>query len=410
MAELTQAKALEKFAQTLTVVTFVIMCWVAHRSLTVRTQCIGSSFISFVQIGADRIENCRYESRLSLNRLFHPLSDDKVEMLRALEVLEPLAEALPLSQPRLAVDVSLEAPHGFELGHGFVRIGREWLSDTVQVRRALIMGVLKRQFPSTYANVFQLEVVADFLVSTVFGESLWSGHSLLAESRFPTSAPGFDEYCKSPFRSLAHFDQCARMEPDSADPQHTLWGFRPLLGVALARVFDKVSIRSKLAVMQAIREGRTLAPVAPLLDTSAEARVMWLQKSVSEQSIALGLKPNEETDQAIKRTLKELDVSSPTHWELTVDLTNTPAWRDVLEQFRAWSKLRAKERMLVFTPEGAIAFPSGLPVEWAAEEVQSQKHVMIACHWPKAEEAIPVTARHIYARQTCGKLDEVFWN
>jgi len=407
---LNKTQALEKLAQVLTVVSFLVICWVAHRVLAIRTQCVSSSFVAYVQIGQERVENCLFESRLSLSRLFRPLSSEHIEMLRALEVLEPLAQVLPVNQPRLAVEINLKVPYIFELGRGYVRIGQEWLSDGVQTRRALIMGVLKRQFPKTYNPGLQIEVVTDFLLSAVFGENDWGGHSLLQEARFPTSSPGFAEYCKSPFRSLAHFDECVNGAPAKGDPHATVWGFRSLLAAGMVRVFNKASIGGKMAVIHALAQGRAPAPILGLSDSSIEARVRWLERSLTQQATAFGFEPGAETDLAVQRTLKELDVSAPTHWELTVDLTNTPSWKEVLEQFRQWTRLHARERVLVFTPEGAIAFPAGLPVEWAAHEVQSQKHVLIACHWPKPEDALPVTARHMFARQLCGKIDEVFWN
>jgi len=59
--------------------------------------------------------------------------------VRALEVLEPLTGIFPTVRPRLAVEVSNDDPHAFELGRGFVRLGKDWLKDERQTERALIM-------------------------------------------------------------------------------------------------------------------------------------------------------------------------------------------------------------------------------------------------------------------------------
>src|ERR1019366_3713164 len=112
---LKRSKAIETVAQALTIVSFVVMCWVIHRTLQVRTQCVTSSFISFVQIGPERIENCLYESRLSLQQMVHSVPSEKLEMVRKLEVMEPLTDLFPVVRPRVAVEVSLDQPHLFEL-------------------------------------------------------------------------------------------------------------------------------------------------------------------------------------------------------------------------------------------------------------------------------------------------------
>ena len=112
----------------------------------------------------------------------------------------------------------------------------------------------------------------------------------------------------------------------------------------------------------------------------------------------------------VNRTLKELEVESPTKWELTMDVTNTPAWREIFEQMRRRTHVVKGERVLVFTPEGARALPSGLPVAWSADDISSQKHVMIACEWPQADEMVQIRARKMYARQTCDKISSPFWD
>src|SRR4051812_36402331 len=124
------SKTIEKLAQALSVITFVLMCWVVHRTLQVRTQCVNSSFISFVQIGTERFENCVFESRLSLGQLTRKVSRENLDQLRALEVMEPLSGLFPVLRPRLAVELNQQNPRFFELGNGYIRLGKEWLNDT----------------------------------------------------------------------------------------------------------------------------------------------------------------------------------------------------------------------------------------------------------------------------------------
>lgn len=409
VVSLKNSKSAERIAQVLTIVSFVMLCWVAHRSLETRVSCVNSSFISFVQIAGERVPNCRYESRLSPRDLIAPLAKDKQVILRALEVLEPLNSLISSPKQGLAVDINEREPELFELGRGYVRLGIGWLKDAAQLRRALVMGVLRNEFPGTYGNQFQLETVADFLILAVFGEDEWVGedgktYSLKKDMRFSTAAPSFEQYCQSPFRSLSHKSVCDL----EGDAQANVWGFRPLLAVSLWRVFDKLSLNEKIEFMKTLKSGRPLPVVRDLEVPTAEGLVEWFQSALDEHLHAL-VKPSGAVEFAVKRTLKELEVESPTKWELTLDLTATPVWREIFEQMRQRAQYK-KERVLIFTPEGARALPSGLPVAWAADEISSQKHVLIACDWPRPEDAVHVKARHMFAQQTCAKLQRAFWD
>lgn len=344
-----------------------------------------------------------------------PLAQNKQDIVRSLEILEPLAQLIRGQRRGLAVDVVEREPDLFELGKGYVRVGINWLKDPVQLRRALIMGVLRTEFPQTYTNQFQLETLTDFVLLSVFAQDEWTGedgklYSLMRDMRFSTTAPSFEQYCMSPFRSLSHRSVC-RLDGDSADvDQVNVWGFRPLLAVSMWRVFSKLSLNEKVFAMNTLRSGKALPTVHDLRDVSTESLVGWFETTLNEHLNVMLPKKTAKTEFAVKRTLKELEVESPTHWELTLDLTATPVWREILEQMRERAQYRLNERVLVFTPEGARALPSGLPVAWATDDISSQKHVLIACHWPAPEDAVHVRARHMFAEQSCAKLTRPFWD
>jgi hypothetical protein len=413
------SKAVEWLAQGLTICTFVILCWVVHRALQVRWGCVNSSFIAYVRMGDHRLDNCHFESRLNLSDLKSGLTYAQLREARALESLKPLAALFQDGSPRVTVEIAADDPSAFELGRDRLRLGRDWIErDPTQARRALIMAALKAETPETYSNQFQLEVVTDFLMLALFDDAgAWRepiGHgrvySLLHDARFPTAAPSFAQYCRSPFRSLAHRKLCDLPTPDSDDLQDRVWGFRPLLASALYRLFDKLPLAQKLATLQRVRAGMKLPLTESLHRDDVENLVDWFEKTLGEYASALDMGQTPEAKFALKRVLKELQVESPTHWELTVDLTHTPAWREILEQLKTRARFHERERALVFTPEGETALPSGLPVDWAASDVRSQKHVLIACEWPRPADAVHVHARRIYARQSCGKLDQPFWD
>jgi hypothetical protein len=415
---LTRSRTAERIAHVLTVLSFICLSFVVYRAVSPRTECLNSPLIGFVQIDGVRVNNCALENRLSFNNWLHPLTASQRAIVRSLEILDPLAELLRSKHLSIAVDVSTKDPLNFELGKSYVRLGSEWLKDQTQTTRALVMGVLKSEFPKTYGNQFQLEIVTDFLLLTVMDDDAWKGedktYSLMRDAKFSTIAPSFEQYCQSPFRSLAHLAMCEVANLGNGDGDQVLetnvWGFRPLLAVSLKRVYDKLSISEKLHMLDVIRSGAALPAIENPADVSLEGLVTWFEMTLSHHLQALLPKANADVAMAVKRTLKELEVESPTHWELTIDVTNTPAWREILEQMRKRSEILKGERVLVFTPEGAKALPSGLPVAWSADEISSQKHVLIACAWPKPEDTVHIHARHLFAHQSCGRLDRPFWD
>lgn len=397
---------MEAFARGLTVITFALMCWVVHRTVQVRTDCVNSAFVSVVMVDGLKVYNCRFESRLNLRPLYAPLSYQTQAKLRALESAEEIAGLFPAVTPRLAVEIVEEAPQFFEIGRKYLRVGKGWITDAMQMRRAMIMAVLNSESPTAYPNNFELEVAADFLSLALFPLHGWSS-SLMRDVQFPTSAPSFEQYCKSPLRSLAHWRGCADSLQGSDDLHGRVWGFRALLASALWRVYDKASFVEKLEALRRLRNGEQLPLVFAPYDDGGATLAVWFTQTLKDHLEVLGLNKNV---MALKRTLKELQVEAPTHWELTVDVTKTPVWQEIVEQLRKRSLLRPKERILVFTPEGAVALPSGFPVQWAANDISTQKHVLIACDWPTPDEAIAVKARHHYAQHSCDKLTRAFWD
>lgn len=408
------AKVVERLAKGLSVLTFMLLCWVGNRAIQVRSHCINSNYLSVVLIDGRRVYNCVYESRLNLGNWLDPLTYAQARALRLLEQIDRLDRVLPVSRPVIAIELlsGPEARH-FELGRNSLRLGEAWLSDALQLKRALIMAALGSGDATEFASHFQLEVMTDFLLEAVYREDRWTADegefSFLRDVRFPTTAPGFADYCRSPFRSLAHYEVCAQPTPDSYDLHSRVWGFRPLLASALYRVFVHQPLAVKLKILAALRTSLVWPRVGGLREDGVEALALWFESTLKDHLAALGLSAEGSDALAVKQVLKELQVEAPTHWELTVDLTKAPAWREILEQLRTLSRFHQDERVLVFTPEGKRVLPSGLLAAWSPSDVQSQKHVLVACQWPKPEEAVAIRARHMYASQSCGKLTEVFW-
>lgn len=364
---------IEKTAKILTVFTFVLLCWVAHRALQPRVDCISSSYLSLILIDGEKIFNCAYESRLNLKSVYAAVSFKTLSKVRALENLEELRTLVPPKGPRVAIEVLTAPADHFEIGKGYARIGNDWLAKPVELRRSLIMTILQNEMPHAFSGHFELGVIADFLNLTLYSASSWT-HSSARDLRFSTASKS--------------------------------QGFGPLLALGLAEVYWRSPLNNKVRAMQRLRSVDALPMVFEPLDTTGSSLAIWFEKSLRELAGSLGLN----SEMALRQTLKVLEVEAPTHWELTVDVTRTPAWKEILEQLKRRSEFRPKERILVFTPEGSVALPSGLPVEWTADEISSQKHVMIACAWPRPEDAMKIQARHVFAEQSCEKLTKPFWD
>lgn len=411
------SKSWARLAQTLSICTFMLLIWVVHRSVRERNDCVSSSYIGSITIDGKVFANCRFESRLNLNSVFSPVDYAVATKMHALEQLEPLTAIWPTSRHWLNVELETKGGKLFEIQPGRLRLGTGWLNEPMQVRRALLMAWLKTEHPEQVAAPFDLEVMTDFLILTVFREDLWENKALQQtfserlHSKFSTLATTFASYCRSPFRSLSHAFVCDSNLPEGKEAFDTSWGMRPLLAATLAEIFDRLPLTQKLKLLEAVRSGALLPQLRSVDGAHGEELVQWMRRSVSDYLTAWNVNTDTaSTSWAVKRTFKELEIEAPTHWELTVDLTSTPVWRDILEQLKRRSQYRPLERALIFTPEGAVALPSGLPVAWSSDDISSQKHVMIACQWPKAEETINIHARHTYAEQSCAKLSRAFWD
>ncbi len=370
------SKRLERVAKGLTILSFAVLCWVAHRATKWRTDCVHSTFINLVLVDGERVFNCRFESRLELRSFVAPISFTTINKIRKVEDIEELSGWLPLVHPVLTVELVADEPDLFQMNRRFARIGERWLEQPAKLKRMLVSSVLNAHFAGGFASDFEREVVTDFLLLTLFSKSDWP-HAPARHLNFATVSP--------------------------------TGGLSPLVAVALARVFEKLPMREQFETLSRLRRVRALPALFPPQDPAGSTLADWFDRALKSNLISLGVS-GKAADLAIKRTLNELDVSYPTRWELTVDLTLAPAWREIYEQLRTRSRFFPKERTLVFTPEGAFALPSGLPVEWAADDVSSQKHVLVACNWPDPDQVIKIRARKMFAEHSCGKLKTVAWD
>ena len=410
----------EPYLRTLSVCSFLLLGWVAHRTLRVREDCITSTNVAYVRWSdGPRVvplaENCRFSSRLQISFYKDALDLGQRRDLRQIESAANLTRGLEAPGPDLSVEIV--PGRDYVLQRGALRIGRGWLDDLAQLSRALTMAQLRTQHWRSFGSQFQLEVAADLWNLVRGGPDHWplgaDDFSLKKDAKFPTVSPTFDAYCASPFRSLAHGHICEvrKKSPtsDSGDLFEKVWGLRAALVAGLYRAYTRLPLRQKLRVLTRFESGVAWPILSTLPRGEVAGLAEWFKTALSRNAEALGLSGR--GDLPVRQALTELNVEAPTHWELTVDLTHTPAWREIVRQFKTWSQFRPKERTLLFTPEGQVALPSGLAVGWRPTEIESQKHILIACTWPKSMPAdLNIHARQTFAQQSCEKLTEAFWD
>lgn len=355
--------SLERLARGLTVISFLLLCWVAHRALQFREDCVNSALIAYVSLEGRVVPNCRFESRLSLRSFFRPLNYQDMQTLRQLESVEEVAPWLQSQtfKPELAIHLGDSPPES-----GWINLDKSTLTSPKELKRQVILALVQSKINDPYGA----EVFADLVL-----------------------------------RGLGERDHDVKFSTTPANVR----GLQPLIAEAIHRLVNAVPLTERWDLEANLRNPTLWPAVVPPADNTAATLSTWFQSTLATYLRSAGW--NEERhQQKVKRVMKELEVDSPVRWELTVDLTRTPAWREIYQQLKTQSRFAKDERWLVFTPEGERALPSDLPVTWDERDIFSQKHVMIACDWPGQNEAIKVKARRMFAQQSCERLDKIFWN
>ncbi len=393
----------EALVRALSVLTFILMAWVGHRVLSDRPSCVHSSGIRSVTIEGRKVFNCQLESRLDLEPLLNPLRPHIQKKLRAIEALEPLS---PFSGrwSQLNIEIVDNDPRAFSQEYNQLKIGSDWLNQP---------DVLLRAFNQVYltlhthnSNLIQTQVLADFL-------RFWLQPKETDVMRMASTPLALNDACLGDYRSVQLEQLCgsrilASLQPRSPKLYGSI-GVWPLLSYALAQVVRTLPLSQREQVLQNVWASNEWPVLKPPQSAKAQDVAEWLESSVDLYLTSLGVKETPQRLAAFKSTMKNIGVEAPLRWELTVDLRHTPKWTEILDQLKKWSQFRLSQRTLVFTPNGEVALPSGTRVAWAATDIRSQKHVMVACHWPAAQEAIPIEARQFFAHQSCDRLNQPFW-
>lgn len=394
----------EALAQALSVLTFLLLAWIGQRLLSERSDCVHSAAIRTVTIEGRRILNCQRVSRLDLDPLLSPLRPHVRKKLRAIEALEPLS---PFSGRwnQLNVEIVKGDLQIFSLDRNHLKIGDEWLRYPDPILRA--MNQVYLSVNTENSNLVQTQVLADFL-------RFWLRPKADDEMRLGMAPMGFSEACKGSHRTV-HLEQlCASRTVASISKRSpevlTTIGVWSFLSFALADVVRSLPFRDQQIVLTQVWSEESKWPAMdPPESNHVEAITTWLESALNSYLDAFGVSQSIERLYALKGSMAKLDISAPLKWELTIDLRHTPAWSEILEQLKSWSRFRGGQRTLVFTPKGEVALPSGHNVSWRSDEIRSQKHVMVACHWPKPEQALTVESRQFFAEQSCGRLSTPFW-
>lgn len=391
---------LERVVQILTLLSFALSCWTLNRALRPRPDCVTSTVLRAVVIEDQVVGNCAFESRLQIGGA--RLSPTAHRYLRQLEDTAGI-ERWFRREPRAVITIDQAHSRAFEAERGGARIGVAWFADARQLKRAVTMALIHAHPVYAGLTPFARQTLADFIILASRAERPAAGVG------FATAAPSLAGYCASPDRSPAHVSNC-ESRAVAADRDANAWGFESALANTLARTFAAARLRDQLRIVAGVRAGVLLPTPDRPTSTAAADLVKWFNSTTRAWAGALQMLNAPAAEQILSASLDSLGVRSPTRWELTIDLRHSPKWREIVNQLVARAHFRPRERALVFTPEGEVTLPSGRPAYWAASDVASDKHVMIACRWPAARAAVAVRADQFFARQTCGTLDAAFWD
>jgi hypothetical protein len=419
----------QSLAHGLSLATFFLFCWVIFRGLEVRTHCLNSHLVRSLRLPSTadapevKIDNCALESRLSLTGRFQRLSREQQQTKLQIEELDGLSDLFRAQVLSLDIEISEQPFRVLVQSSGvLLQIPSAFMKSSSAFKRAAILALLKLRQPLLYEDHFHQEILADLLELAQFGvQPKWSNVKL---HNVPLSPR---EYCRSAWRSLYHSQACEQNDHQSLQEVAGLWGLRPLLSIAVWKVLtDDGTLKDRWQITQAILGGVVLPSMnAPALDPAMLAQ--WLRQHVEQIALVLGnssgtavataadteTKADADADadvdadadakaaDRLARVFKRLDVESPVRWELTVDLQHMPDWRGVLNQLIKRAAYRPQERVLVFTPEGEVALPANVPVAWRPEQIRSQKHLLLACHWPEPARVLSIESRVFKAHQAC---------
>jgi hypothetical protein len=413
----TKEKWLDFGYRALAVMSFVSLCWVLSRSVDERPLCLHSEFVAELVNSGDSFDNCRAESRLSLNNLAHTPTQESINLARRLDTLDSLSSVWPKPLPAIHVVIDTDEPFLFEMSQGQVRVGAAIAQAQGQLERAIVLSLLNSHFSPLTRTAFENEVTADFLLMNVLGirelQDPSTGEIVSFDKNvsFAFSERSLDEYCNSFWRSLSHFMICSIQNPGFRAHDISSWGSRPLVAKILSDFYDQLGMSQKVQLISGLFESKALASVTTLKDSSSQSLALWTVEQARSILTGWGFSPDDASVKfPFQRALVLSRVFQPTQWDYTVEFKNTPEWESLWLSLKQWSQAHPDLNILVWSPIGIHAFPEGNAVRWAASDVKTQKHFLIACKWPQAKDAIAIEARHFVALQVCDKSQSPKWN
>ena len=127
---------------------------------------------------------------------------------------------------------------------------------------------------------------------------------------------------------------------------------------------------------------------------------------VQSQTVAL-LKRWDLGDDIHRRELKRIfyseDLTEPLAFDLTVEVADSGLAARTLNSLKKWMAFQGYHRVLFASPGRLLALPEGIPVDVPAKEIQTRRHVILACDWPKVKDVRSLKSHFLFALRVCGE-------
>lgn len=375
---------------------FGVLTFTLERVLDPDRGCLQWDGVRALKFGETTVPSCESTSRLQRLKLAEPLREwvSRLNRLRRLEWL--------LDSPR-SIHLAIEThdPFAYKLEDRQLTIGYAIAEKPGQLERAVLLAWVTRNWPDE--DEIAQEVRADLLTWSVIGDAKWSDPTRFDTvettpwMRYAFAPQSKDGYCRLPFRSVRDLSICNADNDDEFDSRRSL---RPLVSWTLW------SFVRQLPASKQIHFYKSLIGSHEKIETLEIPEVLGGQGWVQSQAIEYLRHWSLEDDvrgRELKRQFHAEDLGEPQSFDLTVEVPDERLADRALESLKKWMMFSSHRRVLFVSPGRRLGLPEGIPVDLPNKEIQTRRHVILACDFPKSKDMMSLKSKLLYAFKICGE-------
>lgn len=369
------------------------LSFVLQRVLDPERICLHWDGLQSVRFSDEIVQSCEATSRLQRNRIREPLKA-WIGRLNHLTRLNWLVDS-----PRsVSLVIDVEDPYAYELSDRTLTLGYALAEKPGQLERSVLLAWVTRLWPED--DFFTQEIRADLLTWTVVGDASWAD-PIGAQSVNPADWMRFSlipqtkiGFCQLPFRSVRELEVCT--DNSAFDFRRSA---RPMIAWTLWSFVRQLPASKQIHFFQSVvtDHQRAMAPSLPEKGKSQE----WIQEQAR-----LFLRRWSLGDDVNRRELKKVfyseELMEPVFFDLTVEVTDRNLSDRTLKSLEKWLEFSPPHRILFVAPGLRMALPEKIALDMPAKEMQTRRHVILACDWPRAKDTLALKSRLFFAVHVCG--------